>query len=503
MSLHPAKPSQGFMIALRPYQETGSTALRASFAAGKRAPLYQLPTGGGKTFVFSYVADGATKLGNRVLILVHRKELLLQASMSLAKIGLRHGLIAQDAHIREAIGQHVEEFQNSFVDMHSSVMVASVDTLIRRLPSVTPPDLIICDEAHHLTKKNKWGKVVAYFPQAHLLGVTATPVRTDGKGLGITQAGFFDDLICGPSMTELINLGYLLKPSVFAPPSVLDLVGVKMSKGDYATGDLAKRVDKPTITGSAVEHYRKICAGTPAIVFCVSIAHAQHVAAEFRAAGFDFRVIDGTMHGNERRNLIKALARGKIQGLTSCDIISEGTDIPVVGCAVLLRPTKSEGLYLQQVGRVLRPSPGQTKAYVLDHVGNCLIHGLPDDDRDWSLDGKKKNKKGKGDKEALLRNLKCPKCYAQHAPALKCPECGHEYEPDARAGLKHEDGELQEVTTEVAAALRSMRQQEERRAKTYDDFLKLGQDRGYQNPVAWAKIRMKFKKQRAASGSRL
>ncbi|WVR18291.1 helicase conserved C-terminal domain [Bordetella phage PY223] len=498
------------MISLRPYQQIAVDALRASFRAGKRAPLFQLPTGGGKTFVFSYVADGATKLRNRVLILVHRKELLTQASMSLAKIGLRHSLIAQDKHIREAIGLHVEELSAPFVDLAAPVAVASVDTLIRRLGSITAPQLIICDEAHHLTKGNKWGKAVAHFPDARLLGVTATPVRTDGKGLGVAADGYFDDLICGPSMRELIGMGFLLPPTVYAPPSVLDLTGVRTSGGDYATADLAARVDKPTITGDAVEHYRRICPYVPAIVFCVSIAHAEHVAAQFRASGFDFRVIHGGMHDAERRNLIRALARGQIHGLTSCDIISEGTDIPVVGCGILLRPTKSEGLYLQQVGRVLRPSPGQERAYILDHVGNCLIHGLPDADREWTLEGRKKRKKGEAKEEPTYKVLQCEKCNAAssiedakaaaqqrgHPPGvLCCKECGAVFESDARQ-VDQQDGELVAVEGEAAEALRRTRKAEERRATTYDDFVELGKARGYDKPEAWARIRMKFKQRR-------
>lgn len=485
------------LVALRPYQQKAVDELRASFRAGNRAPLFQLPTGGGKTFVFSYVADGATRLGNRVLILVHRRELLLQASLSLARIGLRHSLIAQDKQIREAISTHVEELSAPFVDLAAPVAIASVDTLIRRLNTVRPPKLIICDEAHHLTRGNKWGRVVSHFQESVLLGVTATPVRSDGKGLGAQAGGFFDDLICGPSMRDLIDMGYLLPPIVYAPPTVIDLAGVRTSGGDYVASDLATRVDKPTITGDAVAHYRKICPYSPAIAFCVSISHAEHVAAQFRASGFDFRVIHGGMHDIERRSLIRALARGQIHGLTSCDIISEGTDIPVVGCGILLRPTKSEGLYLQQVGRVLRPSPGQERAYILDHVGNCLVHGLPDADREWTLEGRRKRTKGAGTAEPRERIMQCPKCYAAHSPSPRCPQCGHEY--DNARGVEQQDGELMEVTGAVAEALRRKRRAEERRAKTYDDFLALGRARGYAKPEAWAKIRMKFRERRTAS----
>ena len=498
----------GAHIALRPYQQTAVNELRASFRAGKRAPLFQLPTGGGKTFVFSYVADGATRLGNRVLILVHRKELLTQASMSLAKIGLRHSLIAQDKHIREAISLHVDELSAPFVDLAAPVAVASVDTLVRRLGVVRAPQLIICDEAHHLTKGNKWGKAVAHFPDARLLGVTATPVRTDGKGLGVAADGYFDDLICGPSMRELIGLGFLLPPTVYAPPSVLDLTGVRTSGGDWATADLAARVDKPTITGDAVAHYARICPGVPAIVFCVSIAHAEHVAAQFRASGFKFHHIDGSMHDAERRNLIRALARGQIHGLTSCDIISEGTDIPVVGCGILLRPTKSEGLYLQQVGRVLRPSPGQERAFVLDHVGNCLIHGLPDAEREWTLDGRKKKAKGEGKATPPVQVLQCEKCYVANSVedakeaarkrgyvpgTLCCAGCGHVFESNARQ-VEQQEGELQEVKGEAAEVLRRKRKADLRNIKSLDDAKAYAEEQGYK--PGWAKVFWKKKQQR-------
>jgi superfamily II DNA or RNA helicase len=510
---------------LRDYQARDADRLRASFRAGKRAPIYVLPTGGGKTFVFCYVSENASKIrmpaGNyqRVMVLVHRKELLIQASLSMAKIGLKHSLVAQDKHIREAIATHVEEFSDSFIDTDAPVMVASVDTLIRRVSLVKPPDLIICDETHHCIPSNKWGAIIKSFPGARILGVTATPTRTDGKGLGRVAGGFFDDMVLGPTMRELIDDGYLKQPKVFAPPSLVDLAGVKTTGGDYAAGELAKRVDKPAITGDAVDHYARICPHWPAIAFCVSIQHAKHVAEEFRARGFDFRVIDGTMHDSERRKLIRALATGKIDGLTSCDIISEGTDIPVVACAIKLRPTKSEGLNLQQDGRTLRPiyAPGfdmSTRegrrsaiaaskypySVILDHVGNCFIHGLPDSDREWTLEGKKKRKKGEGDKEERRKALQCPKCYGAHDPAPVCPYCGHEYENGGNArSLEQVDGELKEVTGAAAEALRKVRKQEERRATTYEDFVKLGEERGYSNPRAWARIRMGFKKNREAS----
>lgn len=483
-------------IPLRAYQADDVARLRASYASGHKAPLYVLPTGGGKTYVFSYIAEGAARRKRRPMILVHRKELLLQASMSLAKIGLRHALIAQDKHIREAMGSHIEELSESYLDMNGGVCIASVDTIIRRLSSVRAPGMIICDEAHHLTKKNKWGKVVDYFGDVPLLGVTATPIRTDGKGLGKHADGYFDDMIAGPSMRQLIEMGNLLPPITYAPLHKLDMKGIGTnSKGDWNEKQLAAKLNKPEITGDVVDTYARVCPKVPAIAFCVTIQHARDVAAQFRARGFDFRPIDGTMHDTERRNLIRALSRGQIHGLTSCDLISEGTDIPVVGCGIMLRLTKSEGLYIQQGGRVLRPSPGQTKAYILDHVGNCLVHGLLDAEREWSLDGRVKGERGKK-KDNGPEIRQCPQCYVSDAPSDTCRHCGYCFSEDAGRSIKQGEGEISEVKGEDAEFLRRTRKMEERNAKTLEDFIKIGEQRGHKNPKGWARIQMRIKEER-------
>ena len=165
---------------------------------------------------------------------------------------------------------------------------------------------------------------------------------------------------------------------VFAPPSGVDMTGVKRVGGDYKKNEMEKRVDKKTITGCAITHYKKICPGAPAIAFCVSVAHAEHVAAEFIRNGIPARSIDGKMSEEQRRSAIEDLETGKIKVLTSCDIVSEGTDIPVVTAAILLRPTLSLIFHLRSCGRALRPHPSKKISYIIDHVGNCLAHGLPD-----------------------------------------------------------------------------------------------------------------------------
>lgn len=466
-------------IQLREYQARDVEALRAAYRAGCSAPLYVLPTGGGKTFAFSYIARQAAGKGHRVLILVHRQELLFQASRSLDALGVDHGLIAP--------GQHMT------VDL---VQVASVQTLARRLDKILAPDLIVIDEGHH-TNAATWAKIVGHFEGVPLLGVTATPCRTDGSGLGKQAGGFFDVMVQGPTIRELIDQGFLSPPRVYAPPSGLDLSGVKTRFGDYAKKDVAEAMDKPKITGNAVEHYLKLCPGVPALAFCSSVAHAEHVAEEFRAAGVSAASIDGTLHDGERKGLIHSLSTGRLKVLTSCDIISEGTDIPVVGAAILLRPTHSLALFLQQIGRALRPYEGKECAVILDHVGNCLRHGMPDEDRVWSLDGKIKQGKGSKTAEEAERVKQCDKCYGVHAPAPVCPHCGNVYEVKAR-GPEEVEGELEELGDFEAERQRRFQRRERgwriSSAQTLEDLKELGREWGYK--PGWARIQWQRKQQR-------
>lgn len=450
---------------LRPYQQDAVDALRACYAAGKRAPLFVLSTGGGKTVVFSHIAQNAVARGKSVCILVHRQELLMQSSRSLTAMGVAHGLIAPGHN-----------------QTNHKVQIASVQTLGRRLVKRHYNfDLVIVDEAHHAAA-GTWGKIIAAMPDAKLLGVTATPIRTDGQGLSAA----FDDMVIGPSMSQLIDMGFLVRPVVYAPPTQMSLDGIRKRGGDYDQRQVAERMDKPTITGSAVDHYRKLCAGKPAVAFCASVEHARHVAEQFRAAGFRAQSVDGQMLDTERKAAIDGLGNGSLHVVTSCDIISEGTDIPVVSAAILLRPTQSTGLYIQQVGRALRPAPGKDRAIILDHVGNVLRHGMPQEDRDWSLDGIERHKKAANDNEPIVKQ--CSKCYAVFTPAPACPQCGHVEETKARK-IEVTDGTLSEITEAQAAALKLERKREIGQARTLEALEEVARRRGYK--PGWARFIMK------------
>jgi superfamily II DNA or RNA helicase len=309
-----------------------------------------------------------------------------------------------------------------------------------------------------------------------VLGVTATPARLDGKGLGQV----FDDLIRGPEVTKLIEDGYLCKPLYYAPKTV-SMDGVHKVAGDFNRAEVAERMDKPTITGDAVTHYRKYAEGQPCIVFCTGIKHAENVAAAFNASGYRFKVIDGTLSKEERAARVVALGSGQLQGLVSVDIVSEGFDLPCVAVAILLRPTASLSLHLQQIGRVLRPAPNKPRAIILDHVGNCRRHGLAEEVRDWSLDGiRKRGKRGPQDDVADTRQ--CPECFAVHTPSPTCPQCLHVYEikdriPDVV------DGELEELKAREAV---KQRKREQGTAQSLEDLIKVGKARGMKNPYGWA-----------------
>lgn len=443
---------------LRDYQVRCRDDLRAAFGEGFRAVLLVLATGGGKTPIFSGIAAGASQKGKRVLVLAHRRELIRQASQKLYAWGVPHGIIAP-----------------GHTATRDLVQVASVQTLSRRLgdPRYAAPDLIILDEAHHAIA-GQWAQVLAAYPRARVLGVTATPQRLDGLGLGVEAGGIFEKMVLGPSTADLIGMGYLTPARVFAPAEAPDLRGVRTRGGDYEQGALADAMSAPKIVGNAVEHYARHAPGLPAILFSPSVAHAEATAEAFRAAGWRAVAASGATPAAERDAAIAGLATGAVQVLCSCDLISEGLDVPAVGAVILLRPTKSLGLYLQQVGRGLRPAPGKTHLIVLDHAGNTLTHGMPDAPREWTLAGKKRR-----EKDQVPPARQCPNCYAVHAPAPKCPECGHVYEAAPRE-IEHVDGALEEIDAARLAVLRTTPLRKLlSRARSRDELQEIARARGY------------------------
>lgn len=301
----------------------------------------------------------------------------------------------------------------------------------------------------HHTVAGQYIAIIAAQPSAKLLGVTATPERGDSRGLGISAGGVFDDIVIGPTVAELIAGEFLTPVRVFAPATGPDLSGVRIKMGDYEKAGLAAVMNVPTLTGEATSHYAKHAGGKPAIAFCVSVDHAKSTAAAFRAAGFRSVAADGSMPPAERDAAIGGLADGSVQVLCSCSLIDEGLDVPAVSAVLLLNPTRSLGRYLQQVGRGLRPAPGKSHLVVLDHAGSTLAHGMPDGDREWSLDGRPK-------KQQAAPTRQCPECFAIFSPAAACPECGHSFAAEIKEARELEviAGELEEINAAKIEALR-------------------------------------------------
>lgn len=409
------------ILTLRPYQQQAVHDLRIALRAGARAPLLVCPTGAGKTVIMADILRSLSSRGRSAMVLVHRRELIAQTAHKLDLAGVAHGIIAAGTRSADA-----------------PIQVASVQTLARRLERITAqPDLIVIDEAHHAVA-GTWGKALAHWPNALRLGVTATPVRQDGRGLGAV----FDKLVLGPSTSALISDGFLCPARIYAPPAVADLSGLRTRAGDYTPEQAAERMDRPTVTGDAIAHYRRLAAGQRAIAFCCNVNHAEHVCAAFNHAGIKAATLLGSTDPVRRDAAVARFASGELQVLVTVDVVSEGFDIPVAGCAILLRPTQSLGLYLQQVGRVLRPAPGKPAAIVLDHVGNVHRHGWPDDPREWSLDDRLRTGRGSNQPAPSVRT--CPECFAAFKPAPVCPCCGAECAPSSRE-LKQVEGELREL----------------------------------------------------------
>ena len=446
-------------IALRPYQLEAVQRVRLAFQEGHRAVLFVLPTGGGKTVVFSHIAQQAAARGNRIAVLVHRVELLEQASRSLAALGVEHGLIASGRSM----------------NLRAPVQVASVGSLVRRL-EVLPPDffqLVVVDESHHASAST-WGKALEHFNTAKVLGVTATPCRSDGQALG----AWFTSMVLGPTPAWLTDNGYLAPARVYAPPIGCTTQGLRRRMGDFDLRQAAGALGGSRILGDAVSHYQRHLAGRTAIGFCCSIAHAEAVAEAFSEHGIKAASIDGTQDAETRRQLLEALGAGELKVLTSCNLIGEGVDVPSVGGCILLRPTQSEALHLQMIGRCLRPQPGK-EAVILDHVGNLERLGHHLEERHWTLQGSQRR-----ERQTAAAIKVCPQCFCTTTRRVsECPECGHLFRPQ-RQKPAVVAGSLQEISQEQ---LKVRRKHEQGEAHSVEQLIALGQRRGMKNPRGWAR----------------
>jgi superfamily II DNA or RNA helicase len=355
-------------ISLRPYQvELKEKCLDA---LDKNRVLLQLPTGGGKTIVFASVAEDFIVHGERVLVLAHRQELITQAADKLRAVaGCPVGIV------KAGIPS----------DFSAPIQVASVQSMRSRLRCLHKPDLIIIDEAHHSTAAS-YRRVLESFPEAFQLGVTATPCRADGSGFD----GLFDVMVHGPTVQDLINEGHLSPYRLFANPEPMKTKGARSNAGDYRSTDLAGLNPVVTLSGNLVSSYRQHCPGKRCIVFAVNVEHSRAIADRYTQSGIPAAHLDGESSSDYRAATLAAFAAGELLVLSNVGLFTEGFDLPALDAVQIARPTKSLGLWLQMLGRALRPAPGKDYAVLIDHTDNWQLLGLPTAPMEWSLAGVRK-----------------------------------------------------------------------------------------------------------------
>ncbi len=441
---------------LRPYQ---ASIKNQTLDAWKRVKnvLFSIPTGGGKTPVFSSIIAGNPGVS---FAIAHRQELISQLCMTLGRWGVEHRIIGNSSLVRWIVQLQIEEFGRHFYNPNAKCYAIGVDTLISRADTMRraceSANMWVIDEAHHVLKNNKWGKAVKLFPNAYGLGVTATPGRADRKGLGRHADGVFDELIQGPSMRDLINEGHLTDYRIIAPPSDVDLsrVAISSATGDFVPQQLRQAVRRSHIVGDVVEHYLKFAKGLRGVTFATDVETAVEICNRYNARGVKAEVVTAKTKDKIRVEVIKRFRQGKILQLVNVDILGEGFDVPGIEVASMARPTESFNLFCQQFGRALRPMEGKTHALIIDHVNNVRRLGLPDAPRNWSLSGSERRER---DRKATNKTCLNTECFRTYEVWYKtCPYCGHYNEPTERSSPEFVDGDLLELDL---ATLQRMRRE--------------------------------------------
>lgn len=456
-------------VRLRDYQESVINQTREAMRRRVRRVLIQSPTGAGKTALATFMVDETTSKGEKVFFNCHRAELVDQTSKTLKKFGVPHGLVAA----------------GNPMDLSRLAQVCSIDTVKNRLALLPQPRLAIWDECHHMAAAG-WRAVMEAWPKSFHVGLSATPWRLDGTGLG----DFFDEMVLGPSVAWLIEQGHLSPYRIFAPPPPADL---KARGGDDGRGQQAKALNKPKLVGDMVAHWMRHARGMKTVGFACNVEHSHDCVAAFNAAGIPAAHLDGNTPKAERAKIIRDFAAGRITVLWNVSLFGEGFDLAAIAqtdvtidCVILARQTLSLSLYLQMVGRALRPAPGKV-AILLDHAGNFRLHGFPDDEREWTLEGREKSGSGPRQQDGPPPPVECGSCFMGIRRPLPpcCPHCGAPIIQRVRE-IEVVDGDLEELTAEDRKRERQRRAFEESECKSLSELVALGQRRGYPSPHHWA-----------------
>ena len=432
---------------IRGYQKKLIDSVETSFNNCKNV-LMVAPCGAGKTFVASEIIK---KYNVPTWFIVHRKELLDQA-------------------------------KDTFEKQNANVHVFMVRTLKNQVDKLDKPKLIIIDEAHHSTSKTH--STVIKKCNCKTLGLTATPIRMSGKPLG----DIYETMVDTIRSETLLKLGYLSQYDYYAPKLTVDFTKARIMAGDYSVSDIDFLMNKPKIYGDIIENYKRLAGDKKTIIYCSSLDYSKKIELLFDNEGYKCKQFDGSTPKKERDQIIEDFRNDKIQILINVDLIGEGFDVPDCDCVVLLRPTQSTALYIQQSMRCLRPKEGK-RAVIIDFVGNVFRHGMPTEDRNWTLDTEYKCKNKGGEPDILIRQCKkCFKCY--EGTAKICPYCGNDNGKTRLEIRKDEEIELQRIT-EIKKV---EKKREQGQAHDFESLVALGYKRGYKNPQFWARMIMKSRR---------
>ena len=432
---------------LRSYQQDLYDKTSAEFRKGRRRVLVVSPCGSGKTVLMAQMAAQSQANGKTVWVILPRQEIMEQT---------------------------LETFERCEIPLNT-IYVGMAITTANRMEELPAPDLIVFDECHISVASTYW-KIVNAAPNAFIVGLTASPVRTDNKPLG----SLYEVLVEGVTVRWLIENKFLA-PYEYYSVTVADLSAMS------DCNDAAAFLMKPAVYGKVIETWRKLADGIPTVCYCASVKHSADTAKAFQDAGINAVHFDGTTPYAERKDIVERFRAGEIQVLCNCDLISMGFDMPDIGCVLMLRPTQSASLYIQQSGRALRYKPGKT-AIIIDAVANFMRFQLPDEPYEWSLDVPIKQRKEINEHgDFYIRS--CPECFMVFKTAPVCPFCGHTYPLHPREIKAHEDIELARITAEEAAAAERRRKEarrEQGRAQTFEELVAIGKARKFKNPAYWA-----------------